>query len=157
MKSSLLLGSIVGCMALVGVTTVGVTYLLLHPARPAPQPVAMAAPKPSGAPSATQAAPLPSTVRPQALQPPAMRPRRIRLHTHRHMCPVPAVYRPHRSRRARVLNTALAPPLYTPAYPPPPAPVGWYRRPRWREPGWRYPPRWAYGPGPGYGPGWRDW
>ena len=161
MKSPLVLGSAIGAMVLIGASAVSMTYFALHAASPSPQvaaprPVAQAAPSALSAPPAAEPSPLP---RP-------MRPRPVRIRTHRRVCPVPAVYHARRPLRAfeptriRVVQSVYAPPP-PPEYPGPYWRAGWrapgWRGPGWRGPGWRYPPRWAYAPRPGYGPGWRDW
>ena len=138
MKSPLVLGAAIGSMALMGVTAVGVTYLALHPLRPAPQPVAQAAPPP------------PALVAPPAVEesPPSrpMQPKPIRVHSHcPRMCPIPAVYHAHHARPPRPMHVAYAQPAYVqpaytprPLYAPAPPLLGWYGRPYWRA-GWRGP------------------
>ena len=153
MKPPLVLGSIIGGVALIGASAVGMTYFALHAVSPppaAPRPVAEATLPATGAPAAAQEPPLPGPVR--------ARPN----HAHRRLCPVPAVYHPRRRPRfvqpthLRMAQSGYPPP--PPMYAPPVQPYASpYWRAGWRGPGWRYPPRWAYGPRPGYGPGWRDW
>ncbi len=158
MRSPLVLGSIIGAVALIGAAAVGMTYFALQAVSPSPQPseprpVAVTTRPALSAPPAAMQSPLPRPARP----------RPVHIRTYRRACPVPAVYHPRRpSHHFRPTRIHVVQPVYPPppplveGYPGPYWRAGW-RRPGWRAPGWRYPPRWAYGPRPGYGPGWRDW